>query len=80
MKRKNIELNLKRKTFDEVISNYLNDFLKIEGNYEEHCGERFLKEEVPFYPQLTPQRNPHQVPNKIWKELIRQHCFSISIN
>lgn len=80
MKRNKIENDLEQKTFNQIIADYMEEFLKIEGNYEELGGERFLKEEIPFYPQDTPQRNKKQVPYQIWKQLIRQHFFSTTIN
>lgn len=80
MKRNIIKTELERKTFEELIGEYLEEFLQYEGNYEIIDGERYLKEEVPFYPAYTPQRNKQQVPRDLWKRLIRQHCFSENIN
>jgi len=80
MKKTKIKSQLPRRTFKEAIGDYMEDFLKIEGNYQEQDGERYLKEEVCFYPQSTPQRNKNQVPSQLWKQLIRQHFFSTTIN
>lgn len=80
MKAENNNEQLTRKTFEDAIGEYLEEFLSYDGNYETIDGERYLKEEIPFYPSYTPQRNPRQVPRLLWRNLIRQHCFLERIN
>jgi hypothetical protein len=64
---------LKRKTFDELINQAFDDFL----------ASRPLEDTLkPFEycPSVTPNRNPRQVPDVLWKELIHRHMSYFNEN
>ena len=59
---------IKRRTFDDVIERAYFDYLFCEGIHAKYYlsgGE--------FHPTDTPNRNPNQVPNGMWRRLIFKH-------
>ena len=69
------EFNLKRVTFERLISDAYLDYLFCEGINAEYYalgGE--------FCPTDTPNRNDKQVPNGIWRRVLSRHLNKKNYN
>lgn len=60
--------NLKRKTFNEIMTDANLDYL-----YDKLENPEKYPPSDEFCPTYTPNRNPHQVPNGTWVRLLFKH-------
>jgi hypothetical protein len=68
MKRKKIYSKLKPQTFDEAIAKHIGDLILMGYN------------DFEFFPESLPQRNPKQVPYKVWQQLVFQYLCGLNTN
>lgn len=73
MKKTKTKVRLKRERFDQAIARHI-DYLVSLGYFDNK--QRHLK----FFPDKIQQRNPRQVPQKIWTDLVKQYLFRINEN
>jgi len=73
MKRRNKNSKLKHQTFDYAIASHIDNLVSL--SYFDSKQRQFR-----FFPDKIPQRNPDQVPNKLWIELVKQYLFRINEN
>ena len=67
-------IHMQRKLFDEYIWDSFVCFLNIEGNhYETEDGGKYLKDGIEFRPLDVINRNPSQVSDLLWKEVLLSH-------
>lgn len=71
---------LNKMDFDSYIFQCFNKFLNTEGNYIQTEYGKHLRDGVEYLWANSSNRNPKQVPDILWKEMLWKHLKRIEYN